>query len=148
MKYIIIALFLLSCSKETSFENSVDSQTSVEPRTSVYPTSVNLGPDITLYREFSTCVCRQEVYLNTCGVQPAYEAPDKGYEFYQISGPNQAGIDMNYSSPILCNLTYGVYKFVGHAWVRGFSACADSTFADEKYDTIQVSVLRKKRVFR
>lgn len=143
---IILIVFLFGCQKEISFEQPKPApELQARVLNSVFPTSVNLGPDVTLYREFATCICRQDVYLNTCGVSPEFEAPNKGYNFYQISGPNQATIDRSYSSPILYNLTYGTYQFVGHAWVQGYAACLDSMMNDNVYDTITVKVLRRKK---
>lgn len=150
MKNILIALLVLlyGCSKEYSFEGKPSKDVIVEARTNPFPTTINLGPDLTVQRTDTLTITGVYAYLSTCGLSPEYEAPLLGSQVYQLAGPNQSVVNWSGSRLCLGNLIPGSYKYVGHAYMIGFRLC-DSTYVnDNAYDTLNVTVLKSKRKIR
>lgn len=141
-------LLALGC-KKTEGITSTSEKIETAARSNIFPTSITVGPDATYFKLDSVCLCGYSAYLNTCGVSPEYEAPNKGSEIYQISGPTQARISWKVvnmkSEPQAANLTTGVYKFVGHAWVTGYRACDDSLMNDNVYDTVTITITKNRK---
>lgn len=155
MKYLtpFFALLLWSCSKvQTTPPQNIDSKAIYSPvaaRSPAFPIRIYLGEDTVCNRITSILLKDYICYLPTCGVDPAFEAPDMGAEVYQIAGPTQTVIGwanwIQFSSiPVIQNLEPGVYRFVGHAWIQGYRPCDSSYQNQHAYDTIQVTVLKKR----
>jgi len=140
MKNLILILLLaaVSCSKQNS-----------EYQKSAFPTSIQMGSDATYFRVDSICLCSYQAFLDNCGTSPSTEAPNMGTQVYQISGPTQARISWKvvsgYNKPQAANLTTGIYKFVGHAYVIGYRSCDGLTKNDNVYDTVQITITKKRR---
>jgi hypothetical protein len=154
MKYFlpILALFLWSCSKvEITPEQNINSKAPkslMAARSPAFPTTIYLGEDSVCNRITSIRLWDYYCYLSTCGVNPEYEAPNMGQEVYQIAGPTQTIIGWaNWTAtsiPTIQGLEPGIYKFVGHAWVTGYRAC-DSSFQNQHaYDTLTLTILKRR----
>jgi len=134
----LLSIFLFSCSKEQSYEAK-----------SPFPTSIQMGSDATYFRADSVCLCGYSAYLNTCGTAPQFESQSMGSEVYQIAGNTTARITWKnvngVNKPQAANLSTGIYKFVGHAWVIGYRSCDGLTMNDNVYDTIQITISKNKR---
>lgn len=141
---LLVLLVCIGCTKNPTIQE----ETKIAARAG-FSTSVNLGPDIISPKTDSLCLCNTYVYLNTCGVNPEYEAPVKGFDLYQISGPNIATIKFAtvgfQDYPQVTNLTVGKYTFVGHAYVLGFRACDSTLMEDNVYDTINVTINKNRK---
>jgi len=151
MKYFlpVLCLFLWSCSKVEPQIDSKASPSLMAGRSPVFPTTIYLGEDTVCNRITSIRLWDYTASLNTCGVSPEYEAPNKGVQIYQIAGPTQTIISWaNWNDyqqvPVIQGLEPGLYKFVGHAYVTGYRACDDSTMNDHAYDTISITVLKRR----
>ena len=135
---LCLPLFIAGCTKEYSYQSK-----------SPFPTNVQMGSDATYFKVDSVCLCGYSSYLNTCGTAPAYESPTMGTEVYQISGPSQARITWKsvngVDKPQAANLTTGIYKFVGHAYVIGYRSCDGLTMNDNVYDTVKITITKNKR---
>lgn len=115
-----------------------------QPRNTIWPLKIDLGPDLTVQRTDSVSISSAYAYLPFCGVSPEYEVPVWGTEVYQISGPTQSRIYFN-SGLRLGNLAPGSYTYVGHAYMEGFRLCDSVYFNDHAYDTLKLTVLKSKR---
>lgn len=135
---IVLSLLIFSCNKQN-----------IEYSKSAFPTSITMGSDATYFKLDSVCLCGYSAYLNTCGTSPSTEAPNMGTQVYQISGPTQARISWKvvsgYNKPQAANLTTGIYKFAGYAWVLGYRSCDGQTMTDNVYDTVQITITKKRR---
>jgi len=136
--FLLTIITLASCSKEQSYEAK-----------SPFPTSIQMGSDATYFRADSACLCGYSAYLNTCGTSPSTESANMGSEVYQIAGPTTARITWKvvsgYNKPQVANLTTGIYKFVGHAWVIGYRSCDGQTMNDNAYDTVQITITKTRK---
>lgn len=136
----VTTIILYSCAKQNETEENLKS---------AFPTSITMGSDATYFKLDSVCLCGYSAYLNTCGTSPSTEAPNMGTQVYQISGPTQARISWKvvngYNKPQAANLTTGIYKFVGYAYVLGYRSCDGQTMADNVYDTVQITITKKRR---
>lgn len=144
MKNLLLLLTIItlaSCSKTT--ENKMAGGKSA------FPTSITMGSDATYFKLDSICLCSYQAFLDNCGTSPSTEAPIMGTEVYQISGPTTARISWKvvsgYNKPQAANLTTGIYKFVGHAYVIGYRSCDGVTKNDNVYDTVQITITKTRK---
>jgi len=133
-----LSIILFSCTKEQSYQSK-----------SPFSTTITMGTDATYFRVDSVCLCSYQVFLNNCGTSPSTESPNMGSEVYQIAGNTTARISWKnvngVNKPQAANLSTGIYKFVGHAWVIGYRSCDGQTMNDNVYDTIQITISKNKR---
>jgi hypothetical protein len=111
---------------------------------SAFQTYIDMGEDLIVPKTDSICLTGYSAYLSTCGTAPETEAPQMGVRVWQISGPAVAGIGWYQGKPTFTSLRPGTYSFVGSAWVLGYRSCDDSTMNDEVYDTVNVTILKRK----
>ena len=139
MKNILFLIFIWGCTpKDENLQQRA-----------IWPSTLELGTDITSGRTDNICLCEYSSFISTCGMAPDTEAPDMGVDVYQISG-KPATITWQVvdgkTVPVITGLEAGQYSFGGHLWIHGFRTC-DSTYQNtDLYDTINVNILKRKKL--
>ena len=149
MKYILL-FFCLGCTKidekllerHAQLEQHRDAPAQAR---SAFQSRIFLGNDTTTMWTNSFRWYNYEAYLNVC--DPLTQ--QFGTEVYQIAGPTQTILSWFYHDykqvPAADNMVPGVYGFVAHGWVSGYSYCDDSTYNDNVYDTCWVTILKRRK---
>ena len=144
--WFLVCLFLYSCTKSTDI--AIKSDYSPMAGRSIWPTTISLGEDLILPKTDSICLIGYSAFLSTCGTAPETEAPLMGTRIWQMSGPSQLFFGWYNGKPTIKGFIPGTYTVVGSAWVIGYRSCDDSTMNDQAYDTVNITILKRKAMVK